>query len=138
MTLNHSTRPVSPELPTGIDRATGATGTTQKVRVNLKPLSVNEAWKGRRFRSTAYKVHETAMLILLPPVTIPKSPFEIHLTFGFSSASSDVDNPTKMTIDILAKKYRFNDKRIARIILDREQVKKGNEYIEFEIRHFEK
>ncbi|WP_283687571.1 hypothetical protein [Dysgonomonas sp. Marseille-Q5470] len=47
---------------------------------------------------------------------------------------SDWDNPVKPTQDILSKKYRFNDKLIRKAIVETEIIKKGKEYIEFEIR----
>ena len=36
------------------------------MRINLKPLSVNQAWMGRKFKTPAYKKYEADMLILLP------------------------------------------------------------------------
>lgn len=105
--------------------------------VKIKPLSVNEAWKGRRFRSDAYKKYQSDLLYLLPKIVIPEPPYVLHITFGFSSASSDNDNPVKPFQDVLQKKYKFNDKLVHRLIVDRSQVKKGEEFIEFEIKHFE-
>ena len=36
-----------------------------------------------------------------------------------------------MVIDILSKKYGFNDNRIYQLFLTKQIVKKGNEFIEF-------
>lgn len=102
-------------------------------RINVKPLSVNEAWKGRRFKTDKYKQYETRLLWLLPKIKIPDPPFEIHFRFGFSSSMSDWDNPVKPTQDILSKKYGFNDKMIRRAVIETEIVAKGKEFIEFEI-----
>lgn len=103
-------------------------------RIELKPLSVNEAWKGRRFKTDAYKKYERNLTFILPKkLIIPEPPFVITLKFGFSSASSDWDNCIKTTQDILAKKYKFNDKLIRRGIVDTEIVPKGKEYLEFKI-----
>lgn len=103
------------------------------IRINEKPLSVNEAWRGRRFKSANYTSYETKMLWLLPNIDIPQPPFEIHFKFGFSSKSSDWDNPIKPFQDILSKKYGFNDKLIRKAVVETEMVNKGNEFIEFEI-----
>jgi len=101
--------------------------------IDIKPLSVNEAWKGKRFKTDSYKVYENSVLWLLPKITIPEPPFVIHFKFGFSSTLSDWDNPVKPFQDILSKKYKFNDKLIRRAIVETEIVEKGKEYIEFEI-----
>lgn len=42
------------------------------------------------------------------------------------------------TLDALAKKYQFNDKLIFRGIVEKELVKKGLEYVEFEIKEYKK
>ena len=102
-------------------------------KVNIKPLSVNQAWKGRRYKTDDYNQYEKDVLWLLPKIKIPEPPFEIRFRFGFSSKSSDWDNPVKLFQDILSKKYGFNDKLIRRAIVDIEIVKKGQEYVEFDI-----
>lgn len=103
------------------------------IRINIKPLSVNDAWKGRRFKSDKYEVYQNTLLWLLPKIQIPPGPFEIHFRFGFSSVLSDWDNPVKPTQDILAKKYGFNDKLIRRAVVETDIVSQGKEYLEFEI-----
>lgn len=104
------------------------------IRIELKPLSVNEAWKGRRFKTDAYKKYEQNLSSMLPIKTIiPAPPFLITLKFGFSSASSDWDNCIKTTQDVLAKKYKFNDRLIRKGIVETEIVPKGKEYLEFKI-----
>ena len=59
------------------------------------------------------------------------------IEFGFSSAASDLDNGLKPIIDILQKKYRFNDKEIHEIHARKQHVKKGEEYIEWELRQLD-
>ncbi len=103
-------------------------------RINIKPLSVNEAWQGRRFKTDKYIAYCKLVTYMLPKIDIPEAPFEVFYNFGFSSASSDWDNPIKPIQDILAKKYVFNDKLIKRAVVETEQVKKGQEYFEFEIK----
>lgn len=102
--------------------------------INIKPLSVNQAWQGRRFKSPKYKYYEENLLKVLPPMDIPNPPYEIYFRFGFSSKSSDWDNACKSTQDIIAKKYKFNDKLIKRAIIDVDYVPKGEEYLEFKIK----
>lgn len=107
------------------------------IRIDIKPLSVNEAWKGRRFKTDAYKIYQNTLFWLLPKIKVPDPPFEIHFKFGFSNSLSDWDNPVKPTQDILSKKYGFNDKLIRKAIVETEIVKKGEEYIEFELKTVE-
>jgi len=40
------------------------------IRLNIKPLSVNQAWQGRRFKTHKYHVFERAVLLMLPNITI--------------------------------------------------------------------
>ena len=104
------------------------------IKINIKPLSVNEAWKGRRIRTDAYKQYQHDLGFLLPVnVKLPEPPYEIYLKWGFSSKSSDWDNPIKPTQDIIAKKYGFDDKLIKRAIIETEIVPKGQEYFKFSI-----
>lgn len=106
-------------------------------RLNEKPLSVNDAWKGKRYKTDEYKAYQTKLLWLLPrKIVIPDPPFEIYFKFGFSSTLSDWDNPVKPLQDILSKKYGFNDKLIRRAIVDTEIVTKGKEFFEFELKTF--
>jgi len=103
------------------------------MRLNIKPLSVNDAWKGRRFKTDKYKDYERSILLLLKPMEIPEGKLELYLKWGFSSAGSDWDNPIKPFQDCLQKKYAFNDNRVVRAITEKVKVKKGEEFIEFKI-----
>jgi Holliday junction resolvase RusA-like endonuclease len=103
------------------------------MRLYIKPLSVNCAWKGRRFKTDKYKRYERDMLAILPKMKIPEGYLELRLTFGFSSKNADFDNPVKLVCDILQKKYGFNDRMIKRCVIDVEQVKKGKEFIDWEL-----
>jgi hypothetical protein len=104
-------------------------------QLNVKPMSVNEAWQGKRFKTVEYKAYEFAIWSRLPKaIEIPETgDLQLHLVWGFSSASSDFDNPVKPFVDILQKRYKFNDKRIKRAFIDVENVPKGAEFIKFAI-----
>ncbi len=105
-----------------------------KMKINIKPISVNKCWQGRRFKTKSYKQFEKDLLALLPnDYEIPTGDLKIALKWGFSSKLSDWDNPIKPIQDILQKKYDFNDCRIFRATVEKEIVKKGEEYIEFKI-----
>lgn len=106
------------------------------VRINIKPLSVNQAFRGRRFTSPKYKVFQDAVTAALPHITLPDPPFAIYFKFGFSSKTSDWDNCIKTAQDCLAKHYKFNDKLIRKGEVHTEIVKKGQEYFVFHITTF--
>lgn len=107
------------------------------IEIGIVPLSVNECWRGRRFKTDKYRDYEGRLLWLLPRMEIPDGPLCICFEFGFSSLASDWDNPVKPLQDILQKKYGFDDKRIIRAEVSKVLVKKGNEYLKFEIRKYE-
>ena len=104
------------------------------MKISIKPLSVNQAWQGKRFKTNKYKAFEKELLLLLPPMKIEfKGDLRVELIYGFSNSLSDVDNPTKPVLDVLQKKYGFNDRQIVELNLKKEVVSKGNEFIELSI-----
>jgi len=108
-----------------------------QVKVDVKPLSVNECWQGKRFKTPKYKMYQNNLLLMLPKIKLPNAPYSVYYEFGFSSASSDLDNPIKPLQDILQKKYGFDDKLIYQMVAKRVKVKKGKEYIKFKIENYD-
>ena len=111
-------------------------------RIEIKPLSVNEVWQGRRFKSPKYKAYEQEVLYTLPAKwwvqaksndDLKGKKLMLFLKFGLSSKNADIDNPVKPLTDCLQKKYGFNDKQIYKLIVEKEIVKKKEEFIEFRI-----
>lgn len=112
------------------------TNKNSMIKVNIKPLSVNDAWQGRRRKTKEYRQYEEDLMLILPNVKIEldkKKRYQIILRWGFSSSASDWDNPIKPTQDCIAKRYGFNDKLIHKGVVEKELVKKGKEYFEFNI-----
>lgn len=103
------------------------------IRLNIKPLSVNNCWQGKRFKTPAYTAYEKQLLLMLKPMKLPDAPYRLKLRFGFSNKASDIDNPVKPILDILQKRYKFNDKEVYELISEKEIVKKGGEYFSFEM-----
>jgi Holliday junction resolvase RusA-like endonuclease len=102
------------------------------ITIKAKPLSVNSAWKGQRFKTKSYQEYERKLLFQLPVLKEKFDIFDmlrIEFVFGFSSNASDIDNPLKPTIDILCKKYGFDDKQIWELEVSKKIVAKGNEFI---------
>jgi len=103
--------------------------------LNIKPLSVNEAFNGQRTRSKKYDSFIKSMMFLLPKtIEIPDPEnIKVAIEFGFSSKASDVDNCCKSFLDCLVKKYKVDDRRIYEMHVFKMIVKKGSEYIKFRI-----
>lgn len=107
------------------------------IEINIKPLSVNEAWQGRRFKTSKYKVYESNILLLLPNIQIPPPNWAITYHVGYSNTQSDIDNFLKPFQDCIQKKYNINDRYIYKEIIEKHIVPKGKEYIHFEIYHID-
>jgi len=97
--------------------------------IKIKPLSVNEAWQGKKYKTKKYDDYEELLINNLLPNDYLLNYNSLNIEFGFSSRASDLDNPLKPLIDILQKKYNFNDNKIYELEVNKEIVKKGDEYI---------
>ena len=73
---------------------------------------------------------------MLPKINLPNSPFYIILEVGFSNKLADIDNCLKPCLDILQKKYGFNDRDIYALDIRKMIVPKGKEYIKIKIEHY--
>jgi len=102
-------------------------------KLNIKPLSVNECWKGKRFKTKEYLQYEKYLLLMLPKIKMPPPPYKLNIEFGFSNMASDIDNPVKPFQDILQKKYGINDKNIIELSINKIKTEKGKEFIKFSI-----
>lgn len=105
-------------------------------KINIKPISVNEAYRGRRFATPLLKRYKKDLNYLLPKIKIPKGKLVVHYVFGLSSKRADGDNLIKAFQDCLADIYGFNDNQIYRWEVEKRDVKKGEEFIEFSISEF--
>jgi Holliday junction resolvase RusA-like endonuclease len=102
-------------------------------KIDIKPLSVNQAWQGRLRKTNQLKKYIRDISYLLPVIDVPEDKIKLTIEWGFSSIASDIDNPLKPFLDCLEDKYGFNDKMIYELIVRKNKVKRGNEYILFDI-----
>ena len=104
-------------------------------KINIKPLSINKCFRGRKIRTIEYDIFIKNMLFLLPnTIEIPnKEHIKLAVEFGFSSKASDIDNCLKSFIDCLVKKYKVDDRFIYELHTFKTIVKKGDEFIRFKI-----
>jgi len=102
--------------------------------VQIKALSVNQCWQGKRYKTSLYKNYEQELLLKLPAnITFDKDNIKLDIIVGFSNKTSDLDNILKPFLDILQKKYNFNDKNITSIYIVKSYAQKGDEFIKFKI-----
>ena len=102
-------------------------------KLNIKPISVNAAYYGRRTATKELRAFKKTVSLILKPKEIPEGKLFISLEFGFSSKASDIDNAVKAFLDCLQAKYGFNDNRVYEMHLLKCIVNKGEEYIKFKI-----
>lgn len=105
--------------------------------VYIKPLSVNQCWQGKRFKTKKYKSYEKELLLKLKYFNINLNKIKLNIVFGVSSKLMDVDNGLKPFLDVLQKKYKFNDRDIYQLNVIKKIVKKGDEYIQYEFKEYE-
>lgn len=104
--------------------------------IKIKALSVNEAYRGRRFSTQKLKDYKELLGYLLPKINVPDGKLSVSYIFGVSSKCGDGDNLVKAFQDSVAEQYGFNDRIIYEWYIRKEDVKKGDEYIGFEIKEY--
>lgn len=102
------------------------------ITVRGKPLSVNQATYGKKVKTQAYRDYETGLIHTLPDIDIPEGKLTLKLYVTYARASSDIDNALKPFIDVLQKRYSFNDNRIHKLLVEK-RVDKEKEGLKFKI-----
>lgn len=108
-------------------------GTINLITIHEKPLSINKAWLGRKRKSKDYRMYEINMLHALPDLDIPDGKLVLNIDVYYSSKASDIDNCLKPFIDVLQKRYLFDDKMIYELHVEKYVVKRGEDRISFSI-----
>jgi Holliday junction resolvase RusA-like endonuclease len=103
------------------------------VKVKIKPLSINQAWQGKRFKTPAYKAYRERLQWLLKPCEIPDGDLYLVIQFGVSNMQSDTDNLIKPFQDALQDRYKFNDRRITALTATKTKTAKGSEFAKWKI-----
>ena len=99
-------------------------------KINEKPLSINESFQGRRFKTPKCKEYEKAILLRMPAGKVhPDQMLRVEFFFGFRNKASDLDNPVKILMDLAQKKYGFNDCNVYELNIRKCLVKKGEDFI---------
>ena len=104
--------------------------------IKVKPLSINDAWQGRRYKTPKYnKFAEEVHLRLLAykRPNLPDGPLSIHYRFHVFNMRSDVDNFIKAFQDVLFNWIGIDDSRIVRLTAEKIKCQKYKEKIEWTI-----
>ena len=102
--------------------------------VNIKPLSLNHAYHGKRYATQELKDFKELLGYILPKIVVPSGKLEVWYEFGVSSKGADGDNCQKCFQDALGTQYGFNDRVIYEWHGKKVDVKVGEEYAAFEIK----
>tara|TARA_R110000782_G_C14759061_1_gene407940 strand:- start:16 stop:390 length:375 start_codon:yes stop_codon:yes gene_type:complete len=101
----------------------------------MKPLSANRMFvrKNRTtFKTADYKQFQEEMALILMGAEWPfqDKPVLFIVYAGLSNRASDLDNIIKPLLDTYQSIFEeFNDKTVQGIILQRDRVKRGGEYL---------
>lgn len=91
------------------------------IEIQIKPLSINKAFKGKRFKTNDCKHYEECLFYLLPKREMIKG--KIHISYKFflkNHKMIDIDNLVKVLQDILVKKrYIEDDRMIYRMVVEK-------------------
>lgn len=103
--------------------------------IKVKPLSINTAFQGRRFKTQAYKDYEKEVLWLFKKVKGKTVHGWVEIRYNFyikNYKKSDIDNFVKPLNDILVKAGLIDDDRfIKKMTLEKFLAK--DDYIEVKI-----
>lgn len=107
------------------------------VDLPLPALSTNKLYKGVKQRSHHYKQFRKKVFNLLKEydsnVNLSGN-LSFHMEVGFSSPLSDLSNAIKGLEDVLCEYFKFNDRQIVQITMEKRLVDKGCEYVKVYIK----
>src|SRR3990167_2561313 len=102
-----------------------------------RALTINKAWKGRRYKTRDYENFEKEVMYQLPKMKV-MGEVEMHYKFRIKSyAITDVSNLIKCLEDIIVKCGLIEDDRKV-VKLSVEKFKDDNESIQILIKQYDK
>ena len=108
------------------------------MRIELKPVSINEAFRGRRFKTKECKDFEDDFMILAPKRRMIKGEIEVEYKFYLKNhGKADYDNYIKIVQDLIVKcGYIEDDRKIYKATIYK--IPSDKNYIEFKINKYGK
>ena len=106
------------------------------VKTNHKPLSANASYYGKKTKTAAYRKYEEALISFLQDLEIPDGRLTLKVLVRYSNTRSDIDNCLKPFIDVLQKRYLFNDSKIFKLDVEKQVVKRGDDEIIFKLSEY--
>lgn len=110
------------------------------IRFKVKPLSVNQAFKGKRFRTGAARLFFDRVILAwrelkksIRPNLPKKGHLFVHYRYGVSNMGTDADNPTKSFQDALFFALGENDKRVRFMLIEKVKAPKSEEFIDWHV-----
>lgn len=83
-----------------------------QTEIEIKPLSVNKAWQGKRFKTQDYKSFEQEFLYTIGKHKMVKGEIEVVLEFYIKNdKATDIDNCVKTCLDCIVKAGMIEDDR---------------------------
>jgi Holliday junction resolvase RusA-like endonuclease len=102
--------------------------------IKLKPLSINSAYQGRRFKNKAHKDYEQELLWLLKGQKKVKGFYSISFLFHVKNfAMTDISNLVKVTEDCIVKAGLVEDDRKC-IEMHLKKIRSKEDYFSFMIK----
>jgi Holliday junction resolvase RusA-like endonuclease len=104
------------------------------IAIDIKALSLNNCYRGRRFSTTAKKQYDRALQLLLPKVKVEGPRYTVTLRFFLKDCfRGDLDNLAKVLIDNIVKREIIsNDRNVVEIHLYKRRAPKDRIEIEVE------
>ena len=82
------------------------------IKIPLKPLSINAAFQGRRFKTREANQYDKALALLLPRQKVAGDYFRVTYRFYLKNfAKTDADNLVKCLQDCIVRKGIITDDR---------------------------
>ena len=104
-----------------------------EILLDVKPLSTNCLFKGRKYRTDKYDKYEAELLSKLPKnIPVGNAPYRLNIEFG-TGKLQDIDNNLKGFLDVICKHLKINDRDIYQLHVNKVLVKKTKEYVKFEL-----
>lgn len=110
------------------------------MKIQIKPFSINAAWKGQRYKTKEYKKWREEfcykLISALPHKKNYKNLLEIKYNFHIKTfKKSDVDNFIKTTTDgLVDAKIIEDDRFVKKYVIEKFECKDEKEFIEIEIK----